>query len=90
MAFNYILTRQEDNLIKHSKEILWVEWNEDGSYKSKHHVPAIGRSLIMSPFNDMYTWQTTPIVQVVYETEDSIEFKTKNSHYTLVRKEGKN
>ena len=30
------LIRQWDNLTRISKEILWIEWNEDGSFKSKH------------------------------------------------------
>jgi hypothetical protein len=37
-------------------EVMWLEWNDDDTLKDKHDQPAIGRSLIMSPFNQFFTW----------------------------------
>ena len=78
----YILTRGRDGLVKKSKDIIWIEWNPDGSFKAKHEHPEEGRSLLMSPFTDCFTWQTTQIVEWDVE-EGAITFRTQNSVYTL-------
>jgi hypothetical protein len=79
------LVRQADNLTKTSKQVMWIEWNEDGSFKSKHEEPAVGRSLLMSPFNQFFTWQTTQITVLHEVTDNRIKFDTGNSEYELVR-----
>lgn len=87
---DWTLKRPADGLIKHSEKVLWIEWNESGGFDSKHEEPGIGRSLVMSPFNHMYTWLTTPITEIISQAEDKIEFKTENSHYILVKEKGEN
>jgi len=81
----YRLVRERDNLIKESARVMWLEWNEDGTLKDKHDQPDIGRSLIMSPFNDFFTWQTTTITEIVEQRDDYIKFKTGNSTYELFK-----
>jgi len=81
--FNWKLVRERDGLTNQSKDIMWIEWNEDGTLKKKHDTFAIGRSLLMSPFNQFFTWQTTPITEIVEEQDDYIKFKTQNSNYEL-------
>ena len=85
--FNWKLIREHDGLTKKSKGILWIEWNEEGRFKEKHDEIAVGRSLIMSPFNDFFTWQTTIVTEVLEVAEDLsyIKFKTKNSTYELFK-----
>lgn len=83
--FNWELVRERDNLIKRSKEVIWLEFNENGTFKSKHDEPAIGRSLMMSPFSFNFTWQTTSITEIVENTANVIKFKTENSVYTLTK-----
>jgi len=80
---NWKLVRERDGLTKQSAEVMWLEWNEEGRFKSKHDKPAVGRSLIMSPFTMSFTWQTTTITEIVEEREDYIKFKTQNSNYEL-------
>ena len=80
---NWKLVRERDGLTKQSAEVMWVEWNEEGKFKSKHDEPAVGRSLIMSPFTMSFTWQTTPITEVLEKQENFLKFKTKNSVYEL-------
>ena len=82
-VYNWKLVRESDGLTKQSKGVLWLEFNDDGTFKSEHKEPAIGRSLIMSPFNQFFTWQTTTITDILEQTEDFIKFKTKNSNYEL-------
>lgn len=82
---NWKLVRERDGLTKHSVDVMWLEWNEEGRFKDKHDKPAIGRSLIMSPFNDFFTWQTTDIKEIIEEREDYIKFKTQNSNYELFK-----
>ena len=82
---NWKLVRERDGLTNQSKEIIWIEWDENGRFKAKHSEPAIGRSLLMSPFNEFFTWQTTDITEIVEQKEDYIKFKTKNSIYELFK-----
>jgi len=81
----YSLVRERDGLTNQSKDIKWLEWNEEGKVREDHNEPAIGRSLLMSPFNDFFTWMTTDITEIVEEREDYIKFKTRNSNYELFK-----
>jgi hypothetical protein len=80
---NWKLVRERDGLTKHSVDVMWIEWNEDGTFKAKYDEPVISRSLLMSPFNQFFTWQTTSVTEIVEEREDYIKFKTQNSNYEL-------
>ncbi len=82
-SYNWKLVRESDGLTNQSKDVLWLEFNDDGTFKSKHSEPAIGRSLLMSPFNQFFTWQTTTVTEIVEERDDYIKFKTQNSNYEL-------
>jgi hypothetical protein len=80
---NWRLVRERDGLVAESKEVLWIEFNEEGKFKSKHDEPAIGRSLVMSPFSINFTWQTTELTEIIEQKENYIKFKTMNSVYEL-------
>lgn len=80
---NWKLVRERDGLTKHSEKILWIEWDEEGRFKDNHDEPAIGRSLLMSPFKISFTWQTTMITEIVEQRDNYIKFKTQNSNYEL-------
>ena len=81
----YRLVRERDKLTKESADVIWLEFNEDETFKEKHDKPAIGLSLLMSPFNQFFTWQTTDITEIVEQRKDYIKFKTKNSNYELFK-----
>tara|TARA_R110000822_G_scaffold53335_5_gene137665 strand:- start:20726 stop:21190 length:465 start_codon:yes stop_codon:yes gene_type:complete len=81
--FNWELVREQDKLTMKSKSIKWLEFNADGTFKEQFQEAAIGRSLIMSPFNAFFTWQTTNVTEIVEQREDYIKFKTQNSNYEL-------
>ena len=83
--FNWKLVRERDGLTKQSKAIKWLEWNDVGRFKAEHNKPAIGYSLIMSPFNNYFTWQTTSITEIIEQREDYIKFNTRNSVYELFK-----
>ena len=84
---NWKLVRERDGLTKQSAEVMWVEWNEEGRFKSKYDKPAVGRSLIMSPFTMSFTWQTTTITEIVEQRDNYVKFKTQNSNYELFKLE---
>ena len=84
-SYNWKLVREHDGLTKQSEKVIWIEWNESGRFKAKHDTPEIGRSLIMSPFNDSFTWQTTDVTEIIEQREDYVKFKTKNSIYELFK-----
>jgi hypothetical protein len=81
----YRLVRERDGLTKQSEDVIWLEFNEEERFKEKHTEPAVGRSLLMSPFNDFFTWQTTAVTEIVEQREDYIKFKTQNSNYELFK-----
>ena len=81
----YKLVRERDGMLKTSAEVKWLEFNEDGTYKADFEDIAVGRSLLMSPFNPSFTWQTTPVTEIVVKTENYIKFATKNSVYELFK-----
>ena len=81
----YRLVRERDGLIKQSEDVMWLEFGDDGFFKEKHTKPSIGRSLLMSPFNNFFTWQTTVVTEIVEQREDYIKFKTENSNYELFK-----
>lgn len=83
--YNWKLVRENDGLTNKSKDIIWLEWDENGKFKAKHNNIAIGRSLLMSPFNQFFTWQTTDVTEIIEQTEDYIKFNTKNSTYKLYK-----
>lgn len=82
---NWKLVREHDGLTKQSADVMWLEWNDDGRFKTKHIEPGIGRSLIMSPFNNFFTWQTTVVTEIVEQRDGYVKFKTTNSVYELFR-----
>ena len=83
--FNWKLVRERDGLIKQSKEVMWIEFNDEGRFKAKYDKPAVGRSLLMSPFTMSFTWQCTSLTEIVEQREDYIKFKTLNSVYELFK-----
>ena len=81
----YKLVRERDGLTKTSTDVKWLEFNEDGKYKADFKDIAIGRSLLMSPFNNYFTWQSTLITEIIEHREDYIKFRTENSNYELIK-----
>ena len=81
--FNWKLVRERDGLTNQSKDIKWIEWNEGGRFKASHKEPAVGRALLMSPFNDFFTWMTTDVTEILENQEDYVKFRTRNSNYEL-------
>jgi hypothetical protein len=81
--FNWKLVRERDGLTNQSKDIKWLEWNEEGRHKADHKEPAVGRALLMSPFNDFFTWMTTDVTEILENQDDYVKFRTRNSNYEL-------
>ena len=81
---NWRLQRVEDGLVKQSERVTWLEFDEQyGTLKERHDEPAVGRTLLMSPFNMYFTWQTTLITEILEQKEGYVKFKTRNSTYEL-------
>jgi len=83
----YMLVRERDELTKTSRDVKWLEFNEDGTYKANFQDIAVGRSLLMSPFGPSFTWQTTPVTEILEEKEGYVKFRTENSVYELNEKQ---
>jgi hypothetical protein len=82
--FNWRLIRLDDGLIKQSRDIVWI-LVEEMSITVEDNKPEVGSSLLMSPFNEFFTWYTTEITEIIEEKENYIKFKTKNSTYELYK-----
>lgn len=78
--FYYRLTRT-DGLVKEAKRVRWITFGDDLRFKDWYNDIQVGRSLLMSPFNDYFTWQTTLVTEVLADGK----FKTENSEYKLER-----
>ena len=79
----YTLKRIDDGLVKEANKVIYIEWNDDGTFKSKHDEISIERSLMLDSNNFNYTWLTTPIFEILEEKDKYIKFRTKNSTYEL-------
>jgi len=82
---NWKLIRERDGLTKLSEKVMWIEFDDSGRFKEKYNVVGLGRSLMMSPFNQFFTWQTTSVTEIVEQRDDYIKFKTQNSNYELFK-----
>ena len=71
-------------------EAVWVEWDENNRFKSEHKKAQEGFSLLIDPYGGSYSWLTTPVTEIITNTKDLVEFKTKNSHYKLHWNENRN
>jgi hypothetical protein len=85
IQMNWKLVRERDGLTKESEKVMWIEFDDTGRFKERHDEIGLNRSLIMSPFNDFFTWQTTTVTEIVEQREDYVKFKTKNSNYELFK-----
>lgn len=83
IQMNWKLVRERDGLVKQSEKVMWIEFNDDGRFKERYNEIGLNRSLIMSPFNDFFTWQTTIVTEILEQTEEYVKFKTNNSIYEL-------
>jgi hypothetical protein len=82
---NWKLVREGDGLVRVANDIIWVGFNEEGTFKEKHNEIGLNRSLVMSPFNQYFTWQTTLVTEILDQKKDYIKFKTENSIYELFK-----
>ena len=69
--------------MKTSSGHIWLEFDDNGKFKEKHTKPKVGCSLLLSPCNIYFAWQTTEVTGIMEESEGYIKFKTKNSTYEL-------
>jgi len=79
----YKLVRERDGLTHHAREMGWIEWNDNGTFKEKHDKPAIGRSCMLDPHRFSFTWLTTSVTEIIEQRDDYIKFNTRNSVYEL-------
>lgn len=78
----YKLMRENDNKVLQGKTIQYVEWDEDGRFKSFHDEPKVGRSIMVDPHHFSFTWLTTEI-KSFSKDGDKVTFTTSNSNYIL-------
>jgi len=88
IQYNWKLVRERDGLTKQSEKVMWIEFDDYGRFKDQHKEIGLNRSLIMSPFNDFFTWQTTTVTEILEQTDEYVKFKTTNSVYTLSKING--
>jgi hypothetical protein len=82
---NYRLVRERDGLTKTAPDVKWLEFDKNGRYKADFQEIAINRALLLSPFNQFFTWQTTLVTQIIEQREGYIKFATENSIYELFK-----
>lgn len=84
----YKLVRKNDGLTKTSRKVCYLSfYKKTGLFKKKHRIPKPGMSLLMSPFNISFTWQTSTITEIIEEKKGYLHFKTQNSEYELFKED---
>ena len=79
---NFVLVRENDNKQVTGSVVKYVEWNEDGTFKSVHDEIGVGRSAVIDPApHGQFRWMTTKITEIISESK----FRTKNSTYNLYK-----
>jgi hypothetical protein len=81
----YKLTRLNDNLTKNAPQVKWLDFNSVGKCIAQYNEIAVGRSLILYPFNQFFTWQTTLVTEIIEQREGYVKFATENSIYELFK-----
>lgn len=84
--YKYELLRESDQLIKVGNRLKYIEW-EDRRFKQTHEEPKVGYSVMVDPHPVYYAWLTTPITEIIEQSEFYLKFKTENSVYELFVKE---
>jgi hypothetical protein len=82
MQKKYSLTKKEGGFLAEGRTIVWIKFNEKGTYESHSELISPEASLVINP-GPFYTWQTTLVKEIIEQSENRVEFKTKNSHYIL-------
>jgi len=68
-----------------------IAWDKDGKFNEvKGHEPIVGCALLVGSvtarsYSDQDYWLTTPITEIVEETNEHILFNTGNSKYKLLK-----
>lgn len=73
----------DESFIKISSDFTWIKWGEGDRFKDRSDVPVKDSSLILAPFSKYFTWMTTPIMEILEESNGLIKFRTVNSTYEL-------
>jgi len=64
-----------------------IKWNEDGTFNSVvSNRPTVGCSMLVGSvtarsYSEQDYWLTTPVTEILEESEDYVKFKTGNSIY---------
>lgn len=79
---NFKLIRERDGLVKEGNKIVWIKWNDSGSFDQINESISTDCSLYIE--NDLGEWWlTTPILHIETNTTLYKRFITKNSTYDL-------
>lgn len=82
-----LIKTEDDSFLKLSSKVCFIKYDENGSGKELLNKPELGTSLLMSPFNETFTWLTTAIEEIIEEKYingvNYLKFRTMNSLYEL-------
>ena len=82
-----VLFRTRDNAGDQGARSEAIAWNPDGTFKEiVSRRPTIGCSMLVGSvtarsYSNQDYWLTTPVTEIISETEEEVRFKTGNSEY---------
>ncbi len=79
------IKRLDDGFTMKGSVIAFVEFDENGRGKALHEKPEPGFALIVDKTPVSYKWMTSEITEVMSFSEKFMQFKTKNSEYTITK-----
>ena len=82
----YRLIRERDKLVKESARVLWLEWNEDGTFKDNFDVNICSSMNIVEALH--LTGSDSRVIHVASATEQSSHKGIHESEYSLTKGKG--
>lgn len=82
--FKYTLRNVDKDFVKSGNNYCFVEWADEGTFKKRYDKPTLNCSLLFDLADFSYGWLTTPITEIIEQTDKLIRFKTENSEYELI------
>lgn len=82
-----LIKTEDDSFLKLSSKVGFIKYDENDRGKELLNKPELGTALLMSPFNEAFTWLTTTIEEIIEEKYingvNYLKFRTMNSLYEL-------
>jgi hypothetical protein len=82
-SFCTLIKPNDESFMMSSTEVTFISSVVLTEGFNRRSTPEVNFNLVMAPFNEFFTWATTPITKIIEEKPGYVKFETKNSLYEL-------